>query len=188
MLALVGSTAHALYYTAWVSEEGGGPATFCSAWNEAARGFGCSGSYCDSVRLVCDTLPNSISEDPSSDYWSPWFSEEWNGLETRYSVGWWPHDQMNYKVCEPTAAGGVMSGVKCFGSYCDSMSIECDVPHRPNGTVVTPTGCFWSGTFSDENGTIDMQAQYGTANLFISGVWCSGRYCDNLSYLVCHIS
>jgi hypothetical protein len=176
------SNAHAAYWTNWVSEENGGPATYCYTWSEGASGFGCSGSYCDNVRVYCDTLPFGDRLDPSTDYWTRYFSEEDSGIGTGYSVGWYPWDGDNFKVCEPTWTAGIMSGVKCSGRYCDSISIECTVPLKSNGTRAYLTNCGWTGWYSEEQGSVT----FGY-NRFITGVQCSGSYCDNKSYYVCSL-
>src|SRR5689334_18142361 len=80
----------ALYWTPWVSEEGGSPASICTAWNEAAVGFSCRGNYCDDVRLLCETLPFGATLDASTDYWTSYFSEEDSGVGTWQSAGWYP--------------------------------------------------------------------------------------------------
>ncbi|MEX1365341.1 MAG: hypothetical protein AB1Z98_19590 [Nannocystaceae bacterium] len=56
------------------------------------------------------------------------------------------------------------------------------------GTESVPaelTHCSWSGYYSEE----DPWFAYGVgANRFITGVRCSGSYCDDKSYYVCSLS
>jgi hypothetical protein len=181
-VAVGGSALASPYWTAWVSDENGSPYSYCSAWNEAARGVGCSGSYCDNMHIYCDQLPGDITLNPSTDYWSSWFSEEWNGVYTWTSIGWYQSTQNNMHVCEATMPAGIVSGIRCANSYCDNVSLECDVPVHSNGTTAVfnrPT-CYWSAQYSDENGNID----FGAGN-WVTGAWCYGSYCDRLSYYVC---
>lgn len=176
----------ALYWTPWVSEEGGGPATQCNAWNEAAVGFGCSGSYCDNVRLLCETMPFSTTLDSSTDYWTGWFSEEHDSYSTWYSSGWYPWANENYRVCHNTdSQPGIVSGIRCNGSYCDNISIECAQAIKNVGFFtwdVGVTNCSWSGWYSEEQGSVD----FGW-NRYITGVECSGSRCDNKRFYVCSL-
>ncbi len=179
----VAGAARAAYWTPWVSDENGGPATYCTSWNEAARGVGCSGSYCDNMRLYCDTLPSGITLDPSYDTWTSYFSEEWNGITKTVfdSDDWFPYFQSNFQVCLPYGRAGIMSGIRCSGSYCDNISLECDRPeHTSDGSTAIFSSCSWSAQYSDENGSID----FGP-NHWVAGAECFNSYCDRLSYYVC---
>lgn len=178
--------AYRLYWTPWVSEENGGPWTACSYWDEAAVGFGCSGQYCDNIRMLCETFNDGISLNPSSDYHTAWFSEE--GLPPDVGTTGIPP---NMGVCESGITGtidstqpSVMSGAHCTGKYCDNMQLECDTPVKYNtaGTPVqaTPTRCRSAGPFSEENGSQDFGA-----NQYVSAILCTGKYCDNLTFTVC---
>jgi hypothetical protein len=126
LIAASSSTSAAnLYWTPWVSEEAGGPASICTAWDEAAVGFGCDGRYCDNVQLLCQTLAFDTQLDPATDYWTDYFSEE--------------HD--NQRVCHNTTTAGLVSGIKCQGDYCDNISIECTKPVKyVNGTRFSVRG------------------------------------------------
>lgn len=170
------------YWTDWTSEESG--AVWCNAWNEAAIGFACSGSYCDNVALLCNQLPNGISLDTSTDYWTGWFSEETDDYVT-FRSGWYNSDVRNQEVCHwGTSTPGLMSGIDCSGSYCDSISLECTVPKRPNGTLPTFSNCAWSSSwFSEEQGAVAFGSQS-----FIAGAKCSGSYCDNKKFYVCVVN
>lgn len=174
-----------LYWTPWVSEEGGGPATVCTAWNEGAVGFGCSGSHCDKVRLLCETMPYNIQAEIATDYWTGYFSEEDSGVSRRYSVGWYPYDRDNYEVCHKTSTAGVVNGIRCKGRFCDNIALECGRPVKyKNGLVYAARmhQCAWSGWYSEEQGSHD----FGW-NRYITGVQCSGRYCDNKRFFVCSL-
>jgi len=171
------------YWTGYISEETG-HGLWCNQWNESPRGFGCSGSFCDNVRVLCDVLPNGISLDPASDYWTAWFSEEDDDVST-FRQGWYNPDQSNLEVCNwSVSTPAVMGGIACSGSYCDNISLECDVPRRPDGQVATFANCTWTSFwFSEENQHIDFFNNY-----FIAGIWCNGSYCDNKKFYVCQIS
>lgn len=175
-----------LYWTPWVSEEGGSPSTICTNWHEGAVGFGCGGKYCDNIRLLCETLPYGLQIEISSDYWTGYFSEEDSGYGTAYSHGWYPYDGDNYEVCHKTwSSGGIVNGIRCKGRYCDNIAIECGRPVKyKNGLVYPATmhNCSWSGWYSEEQGSHD----FGW-NRYITGVECSGRYCDNKRFFVCSL-
>jgi hypothetical protein len=71
----------------------------------------------------------------------------------------------------------------CSGRYCDSIALECATPVL-GAKPARMTGCFWSGWYSEE----DPWFAYGVgSNRFITGVECSGRYCDNKRYHVCSV-
>ena len=188
--SLGSSTADAAYWTTWVSEEGGSPQTFCSYWNQAATGFGCSGSYCDWVRLECENMPYGTTLDASTDYWTGWFSEESDGIEETIfdSTYLWPTFDENFANCQYGGYhAGLVSGVRCSGSYCDSINLECTQPVKVRGdntiAPVSVTNCSWTTNwYSEEQGSQDFGA-----NRFIVGVECGGSYCDNKRYHLCSL-
>jgi len=178
--------AYRLYWTPWVSEEKGGPPTYCSSWNEGAVGFACRGKYCDDVRLLCETFPYNITLTHLTNGWTSYFSEEDSGIGSWVSHGWYPYDGDNYKVCRRTNTGGVVQGIRCKGGYCDDISLECSVPIRWVGGAQDPasmTNCAWSGWYSEEQGHVD----FGW-NRYITGVECSGSYCDRKRFYVCSVA
>jgi len=179
-----GSAQAALYWTPWVSEEGAGPPSLCDLDNEAAVGFGCSGSYCDNVRQFCETIPFGVTV--ANYAWSPFFSEESSGVALSTSEGWYRHDTDNSHVCYYSGRPAVMTGVRCWGSYCDNVSIECaNVVKQVGSRTVQAllTSCGWSGWYSEEAGP---ELDFGP-NRYISGVECSGTYCDNKRFHVCSV-
>lgn len=70
--------------------------------------------------------------------------------------------------------GFAVRGANCTGSNCDNIALYC-CPYSSNGD---PTGRVWSGWFSEENG--GMPFPVSMANRFVTGMRCSGNYCDNL--------
>jgi hypothetical protein len=183
------SVAHAAYWTPYVSEEGGSPISACGSWNEAAIGFGCRGSYCDDVRLRCQTLPYNATLNPPDDFWTPWFSEESDGIEQIVSEGWYRYADENYKVCGYAAAyPGFVSGIRCSGSNCDNVKIECTNAVKWNGSqnvYLTANQCSWSNWYSEEN-SYPNGVDFGSTR-FITGAECRGRYCDDMRFYVCTI-
>jgi len=188
-LSFAGSAgAYALYWTPWVSEEGGGPWAFCTNWNESAVGFGCSGSYCDNIRLLCETHQSGMTMDPSSQTLTAWFSEEGAlppGIGSNQPTA-------NQGVCRFFVPGtidsfrpGVVGGAHCSGSYCDNLQLECELPVKFDsaGTAVPATAdsCHSVGPYSEEQGSQDFGA-----NQYIYSVTCTGSYCDNKTFTVCH--
>jgi hypothetical protein len=191
--SVVATSAHAaLYWTPWVSEENGGPPTYCRAWNEAAVGFGCSGSYCDNIRILCETLPFNATLDSRSVYWTDFFSEETSGEATDIShpsnhLVWYPNGNgENYKVCHWNRPNpGLLAGIKCKGRYCDDISLECIQPIKWKNGISYPVqvnNCNWSWWYSEEQGSVD----FGY-NRYITGVRCRGRYCDDKQFYVCSL-
>jgi len=192
--ALAAPTAQAaLYWTSYVSEEGGSPLRYCNAWNEAAVGFGCSGSYCDNVRLLCETMPFGTTLDSSTDKLTPWFSEEHDEFVTVvFDGGYWYNEfDENYQICQYTDVAhggwaGLVSGVRCRGSNCDDLSLECTQPVKYSGSnvvKVSTTNCQWTqGTYSEEQGSVD----FGF-NRYIVGAKCFGSHCDNKQFLLCSL-
>lgn len=87
--------------------------------------FGCSGGWCDNVRLYC--VPTG--EVTAGATWTSYFSEE----------------GVSYRVCP---LRHWMSGISCRGGWCDNVSIECT--YYPN--VAEPQVCFWTGWISEEGG------------------------------------
>jgi hypothetical protein len=160
-----GSTATAsqaiLGWTPWVSEEQ--PAgTSCGTDNAAATYAGCSGSYCDSMRLFCGTLPSGFVRTGTTS-WTGYISEE----------------APNVASCP---AGYIIDGIRATGSYGDNVSVRCVSATFPSqGTL-----CQWTPWFSEEQGTqaFDVSSQSYAKAVALS-VRCSGSYCDSMSYFVC---
>jgi hypothetical protein len=190
VFAIASSTAtatEALYWTPWVSEENGGPPSICKTWNEAAVGFGASGSYSDNIRLLCRTLPYGISLKPSTDYWSNFFSEEDDGIgSVVYPLCMTGHFCRSFSIDENlhfcNGGRGLVSGIRCNGRYCDNISLECTLPYYPNGTDVWFSNCSWTSLYSEEEGSVN----FGS-NRYITAVECHGSYCDNMSFNVCSL-
>lgn len=173
-------TAFAAGWTDWVSEEGGSPAAVCGIW-EAARGFDCRGDYCDDVRLYCDSLPFGISVGSYS--FTPFFSEEDLGSTSWSLEGWYGTDNDYSEVCYAHGAAGILTGIRCSGSYCDNISLECAIPRTFFEGVWEPVeyaSCYWTGEYSEEDPPF-----YSPYGQFITGVECIGAYCNNKSYYVC---
>lgn len=139
-------------WTPYTSEET--PPISCEGSSLAGQ-FGCSGDYCDNVRLYCTPTPH-LGE---SSYWTDYFSEE--------------RDNGNYRYCSPSHW---LIGVACTGSYCDNLSLQCR--YFPTATA---GDCFWTGWVSEEGGgTLQLPAGY-----YLRGMQCSGDYCDNKRFYAC---
>lgn len=174
--ALPTSPARAEYWTPWVSDEGG--EAFCTTWAQAAVGFGCSGSYCDRVRVLCEDLPAGFELDSSTHHWTAYFSEE------RSVLGTFDQMETNMAVCHDGDKAAMMTGVRCLRgkSYCDSVSLECVKPVTTAGVDVWLSGCKWTDKWlsEEDGGTLTLED-----GQFISGVQCDGSYCDRKKFLVC---
>lgn len=122
----------------------------------AVRGIICSGGYCDNKRLTCCAYTNGY--DPSARYWwSQWFSEE--------------------APSQVISGIGFVSGVGCRGGWCDNLRLNFFSSNliRNNGQ------CHFSRMFSEEP---PASANCGGGE-FVSGVRCTGPYCDNLELWCC---
>jgi hypothetical protein len=177
-------------WTPFVSEENGSPMSFCPNWTDAARGFACTGNRCDNLRLLCDKLPFGVTLNSADDYWSGWFSEESDGVEGITSVGWYRRFDENYHVCHYAHLNpGWVSGIRCRGSNCDDVSIECTKAVKWNGSqnvYINANSCGWtSSTYSDENGSNGVDFGF---NRIITGVKCEGGNCDNMRFHVCSMT
>jgi hypothetical protein len=180
-LIVIASPAQASHYwTGWTSEEYG--PRYCN-WDEGAAGFACSGRYCDNVSLACLRVPWWTSLNYSTTYWSNYFSEEGNDLRLSVCPLGSNCDDFpagrNFHSCFNTwnSNTGILTGIRCRGSYCDDISLECTKP-----TLGKLTNCWWSAWLSEEQGSY-----YFGANQFVTAVECEGRYCDNKSFRVCSL-
>jgi hypothetical protein len=185
MGAIVPSTSDAraaLAWSPWVSEEYPHVTGCADVLNNAAAvGFGCSGKYCDNVRLLCETLPFGATPDYTTSYWTSLFSEETDGFSTWSSEGWYHYDGDNYEVCHATDNyPGFVTSILCNGSYCDNIALQCVQAKKSGGIPVHVTSCGWTGWYSEEQGSVD----FGY-NRYITGVECQGSYCDNKRFYVC---
>ena len=175
------AVAKAGQWTPWVSEEGGSPWTYCVSSYTAAAGFDCDGTYCDNVRLYCDTLPYGITVDNYAV--TSFFSEEDDGNGLATSVGWYAHDNSYSHVCYYAGAAGILTGIRCSGFYCDNIALECAVPYTNFEGVSEPvelTDCAWTGYYNQEEAPLDLPY-----NRFITGVECYGSYCHYKRFHVC---
>lgn len=172
------------FWTSWFSEEG-------TYWRTCGGNYGvqalqASGNFSDNLALGCTPWPlGSLSNDGS--YWSNWFSEEGNSGIDKIQCAHFPD---GHQECDTIPTGsnlhacfggfgsankGVVAGVACSGSNCDSLSLLCKKP--ASGRLGS---CSWSGWFSDEQRLVD----FGPGR-FVTGVECSSRFCDNMRYYVC---
>lgn len=108
-------------WTPWTSEEY--PPVGCDPGSLVGE-FGCSGGWCDNVRLDC--VPTGQSAGGSS--WTSYFSEEGT----------------NYRQC---GEGAWMTGIACKGGWCDDVAIQCT--SYPN---IAAKDCYWTGWISEEGG------------------------------------
>lgn len=131
----------------------------------------CYGKYCDNNYLFCwpwVQQEQGLLFNQSGGTWSPYISEE---------------APNNSVVCgSPGNITGVLDGMRATGSYSDNISIHCTPFLWRPGFI---PGCEWTPYFSEED-TPEKVATYWHSNVFLAGVRCSGKYCDNVSYYQCH--
>lgn len=171
-------------WTGYVSEEDG-PA-YCP-YNQGTTGFACWGDYCDDVALYCSTLPSWSWLDYTTTYWSSYFSEEGSsdlgqvvcadGPSGSYCESFKLGDNLHYCFGGRTINKGIVTGIRCDGSNCDNISLECTKP-----AVGRLTSCFWSDWVSEEEWYV-----YFASNQFVTAVECSGDYCDDKRFYVCSL-
>jgi hypothetical protein len=138
-------------WTAWVSEEN--PPVTCSQTSLVTQAA-CSGGYCDNTRFFCSPQTGLTR---GTSYWTPYFSEEGGGSRTCTGANEW------------------VTGMACRGSSCDNVSLQCTAMTGSNAG-----NCFWSGLYSEEQGTAFFPAGY-----FLRGAKCNGSRCDNKQYFLC---
>lgn len=169
-------------WTGYVSEEDG--PLYCPG-NTGAMGFACWGDYCDDVALECSAVPSWTSLNYSTTYWSEYFSEEGasdlgqvvchDGPEGSYCESFSLGDNLHYCFGGRNSKG-IVTGIRCNGSNCDNISLECTKP-----TSGRLTGCSWSDWLSEE------EWYYYFSGKFVTAVECDGDYCDNKRFYVCSL-
>jgi hypothetical protein len=153
----------------WFSEEGvygtGYKNCYPGSDGTAVSGVGCSGSYCDNIRLYCERPPAGFTESTGAIYAVyGYISEE---------------APNNYKYCPN---GSILWGMDATGSYSDNIAITCKAMNFPTQGV----SCKWSPWVSDEQGTLYFDPEPARPGRGVAiGVSCSGSYCDNMQFLVC---
>jgi hypothetical protein len=154
-------------WTPWFSEESGALYQ-CSPWsdNSAVMGIKCSGSYCDSMSLYCNSFPAGFTPNGSGSNWgNPQFISE----ESPNNVSYCP-------------AGSIVNGIYTTGSFSDNLAIQCrDVNFPPQGVT-----CRWTNWVSEEQPPQFFDADFNRPGGAVAiAAMCSGRYCDNVSFLAC---
>jgi hypothetical protein len=136
--------AAATYLSGYTSEEKSAYPPATCANGHMVSGFGCSGRYCDNVRLRCTAsgyTPTGVTS-------TSWFSEE----------------STNYRICP---SGSFVTGIDCSGSYCDNLRLECMY-----FAGASRSDCAWTpGWFSEEAGNITWSGKY-LAGVKCSGSYC----------------
>ena len=87
--------------------------------------------------------------------WTAYTSEEYPPLECPY--------------------GYAAQGVDCDGSYCDNVALYCTDTGRQTGWTT------WGPNFSEEGSGSADEGHCVGGDAWVTGVNCSGSYCDNLS-------
>lgn len=109
----------------------------------------------------CDDVSFKCEQDDlvlQNSIWTDHFSEEGS----------------NQRIC---SGDGFVTGLWCTGKYCDNVAINCThYKHLKRGGQ-----CYWSHSISEENGGTYEFPQ----SMYLAGVRCEGRYCDNLSFYLC---
>ena len=147
------------YWSQWTSDEL--PPAECAS---LISGIKCQGRYCDDVSIQCAGA--EINIDQTTGEWTGEFSD--------------PPFSPSQRICpedKPYA-----TGVKCSGSYCDNMALQCSA--LANGQPRIANDCYWtSRTISEENGGI----YEFPPSTYLAGMQCEGSYCDNLRPYLCEV-
>jgi len=142
-------------WTGFTSEEY--PPLQCDS-NSLINGVECSGSYCDNIRVNCTNV--GVTHGYSS--FTSTFSEE-------------GAPYLNWREC---GANEWVTGIACYGSNCDNVSLECT--YIPNRTV---GDCYYSQYISDGTQRFD-----APAGAYIRGAACRGSRCDDMKFLYCYMN
>lgn len=119
-------------------------------------------SGCDSGAIddVDEEVDEEVAVEPQTEEfraWTGYTSEEYPPLSCPYRQA--------------------VRGVDCTGGYCDNISLYCQDSGRSPGWQA------WQPFFSEEgSGTAD-EGHCPSGDMWVTGVDCSGGYCDNLSLL-----
>jgi hypothetical protein len=122
------------------------------------KGIQCKGGYCDNKILTCcPYMPDSnVDNNVISQSWSEYFSEE-------------PPNQYT--------TDGFISGLACNGKLCDNISLRTFT----SSSLKNIGQCYFGPSFSEENnGHYECRHDF-----YMSGLWCRGGYCDNISLYCC---
>lgn len=185
-------------WSGYFSEEGQNHA-LCET-GEALTGMRCKGRFCDNISIQCSKIPDLAAENCE---WSKPVSEEDGGMLELELGQYIAGIQCQGRYCDNKRAYTCMSGDKwtaysseenqespkalcdyaeivrgfaCKGRYCDNIAVKCDYEKR---TVIDDPEEYWSPFYSEElkQGNL-LICPDGS---FISGINCSGRYCDAIS-------
>lgn len=138
-----------------------------SCGNRLVTALRCSGRYCDNITLSCGGPAHQIYDVK----WTAFISEE-GGAEASC-------DLVAPFFGKADKALGFVTGVKCRGSYCDDVSLQC-VSLRD--ARANETRCQWTRWISEETGPIVFAPGTGATKM-----QCRGRYCDDMRFWVCPV-
>lgn len=109
----------------------------------------------------CDDPPKTEvgieGEDGNLRFWTGYTSEEYPPL-----------------TCPP---GYAVRGADCTGDYCDNVAVDCGDTNRSVGEQS------WTPYFSEEGDGLADEGHCVGTDRWMTGLACSGGYCDNLSLL-----
>jgi hypothetical protein len=71
------------------------------------------------------------------------------------------------------------SGCACSGDNCDNLNLACTPV--PTGILLDYSTSSWSGPFSEEGAKDGRNSRICEGEGIVTGVECTGRYCDNLN-------
>ncbi|MEZ4732599.1 MAG: hypothetical protein R3E79_36310 [Caldilineaceae bacterium] len=152
------------FWIAAISEETGRPA-LCPV-GYAVDGMQCTGRYCDNVALRCRQY-TATPESYEYIYKSGWLSEE--------------RPRNIFPSDSELPATWYVIGLECSGRYCDNVRLWLK-----KSSHITNSGTCWYGRwFSEEKLGFDLGSIEAQSGIYVAGLQCSGRYCDNKSLYYC---
>lgn len=123
--------------------------------NTVMIGLSCYGRYCDKKTMYCARPEKALSADSAN---SRRFSDT-DQVEDDY---------------------GFVKSIACSGSYCDNLTLTYQK------TLQAVSECYWSGEFSEEEGYYhDANSHICSKGKAVSGMSCTGSYCDKLRLRCC---
>ncbi len=145
-------------WSRWISEERG-MNEYIAEDGYFIIGYECRGKYCDDRRFL--VAPLDIVEISDEPYWTNWVSEEEGEV-----------------LAKP---GFYLAGYRCSGKYGDNQKLYFKSFESFDRTANGSTYRRWVKSISEEPPSDRYLASQG---FLMTGLRCSGRYCDNINLQV----
>lgn len=151
----------------WTSD-GYTPATCGST--DVVNYIRCTGSYCDNMHTACGPQYRT-------NWGWGWPPVPWGPIPVTYGGSYWTdyfsEENYGYGACLP---GYVVTGLSCYGSHCDNLSLQCT-----QLIGMTLGQCRYTRWYSEEGPSVDVE----DPSWPIVAMWCDGDYCDDFMLMKC---